>query len=127
MAPNDTRTADTSGITIVLGEGSVTSTLFGINDENLRLVEDAFGVRISARGSELFIRGDESNSRSAGKVLAEQSNLKRVAEGKWVSVTTSVPSNGQTMKTSSLAEPGVADASPEATGANRVAWAAPAR
>ena len=59
-----------------------------------------------------------------GKVLAEQSHLKRVAEGKWVSVTAPAPSPGAapTMKTSSLAEPGVAQTSPEATGANRMAW-----
>jgi phosphate starvation-inducible PhoH-like protein len=75
MASNDMRGTDNGGISIVLGEGSVTSTLFGIHDENLRLIEDAFGVRISARGSELYLRGDESNSRSAGKVLSEMQSL----------------------------------------------------
>ena len=75
MTPNDARTADNSGISISLGEGSVTSTLFGIHDENLRLVEDAFGVRISARGSELHLRGDDPNSRAAGKVLTEMQSL----------------------------------------------------
>jgi phosphate starvation-inducible PhoH-like protein len=75
MASNDMRGTDNGGISIALGEGSVTSTLFGIHDEHLRLVEDAFGVRISARGSELFLRGDETNARSAGKVLSEMQSL----------------------------------------------------
>ncbi|MFA6956584.1 MAG: PhoH family protein [Thermoanaerobaculia bacterium] len=75
MASNDMRVTENGGISIALGEGSVTSTLFGIHDENLRLVEDAFGVRISARGSELFLRGDEPNSRAAGKVLSEMQAL----------------------------------------------------
>jgi len=75
MGTNDSRAAENGGISIALGEGSVTNTLFGIHDENLRLVEDAFGVRISARGSELFLRGDALNSQAAGKVLTEMQSL----------------------------------------------------
>lgn len=64
-----------------------------------------------------------------GKVLAEQSNLKRVAEGKWVSVTASMPApgGGPMMKPSSLTVPSIPDALPESTGANRLAWATPPR
>ena len=75
MGSNDTRVTDNGGLSIALAEGSVTNTLFGIHDENLRLVEDAFGVRISARGSELFLRGDEPNSQAAGKILTEMQTL----------------------------------------------------
>ena len=75
MGSNESRTAENGGISIALGEGAVTSTLLGVQDENLRLIEDAFGVRVSARGSELFIRGDEINSRAAGKVLTEMQTL----------------------------------------------------
>ncbi len=75
MTLNDSRTAENGGMSIMLSEGSVTSTLFGIHDENLRLVEDAFGVRISARGSELYLRGDQPNSQAAGKVLTEMQSL----------------------------------------------------
>jgi hypothetical protein len=65
-----------------------------------------------------------------GKVLAEQSNLKRVAEGKWVSVTVSLPAPsaaGPMMKTGSLTDPGIQDVSPVTSDANRLAWAAPLR
>lgn len=65
-----------------------------------------------------------------GKVLAEQSNLKRVAEGKWVSVTVSLPAPSAAspmMKTGSLTDPGIQDVSPVVSDANRLAWAAPLR
>jgi len=65
-----------------------------------------------------------------GKVLAEQSNLKRIAEGRWVSVTTPLPSPtaaSPILKTGSLTETGTRDAAPEVTDANRVAWAASPR
>jgi hypothetical protein len=56
-----------------------------------------------------------------GKVLAEQSNLKRVAEGKWVPVTASLTAPGSVLKTSSAPEAVAPDAP------NRVAWVAPLR
>jgi hypothetical protein len=65
-----------------------------------------------------------------GKVLAEQSNLKRVAEGKWVSVTALVPAPSavsSVTKTSSQSEFGVASTRPEGADLNRVAWVAPLR
>ena len=38
-----------------------THTLFGNHDENLRMIEDAFDVRISARGGEIKVQGDADN------------------------------------------------------------------
>ncbi len=51
------------------------TTLFGIHDENLRIIEDAFKVRITARGSEISVQGDEGNVATAEKVLLELQEL----------------------------------------------------
>ncbi|HSN67770.1 MAG TPA: PhoH family protein [Thermoanaerobaculia bacterium] len=51
------------------------TTLFGIHDENLRIIEDAFKVRISARGSEIFVQGDDDKVAAAEKVLLELQEL----------------------------------------------------
>jgi phosphate starvation-inducible PhoH-like protein len=51
------------------------TTLFGIHDENLRIIEDAFKVRITARGSEISVQGDEESVASAEKVLLELQEL----------------------------------------------------
>ena len=61
-------------MSLTLNDSAVT-TLFGIHDENLRLIEDAFHVRISARGSEIFFQGDESNVSTAEKLLQELNEL----------------------------------------------------
>ncbi|MCG3190358.1 MAG: Membrane-bound lytic murein transglycosylase C [Burkholderiaceae bacterium] len=64
----------------------------------------------------------------AGKVLAEQSNLNRVAAGKWVSVTVSLPGNtASPIKTSSTPDEGGAEAQPTSADTKRVAWVAPLR
>lgn len=64
----------------------------------------------------------------AGKVLAEQSNLNRVAAGKWVSVTVSLPGNtASAIKTSSTPDEGAAEAQPTSADTKRVAWVAPMR
>ena len=65
-----------------------------------------------------------------GKVLAEQANLKRVAEGKWVSVTVSLPSGSNaaaTPKNSGLPDFGNVEAPPASADSKRVAWLAPLR
>ncbi|HEY0787101.1 MAG TPA: PhoH family protein [Thermoanaerobaculia bacterium] len=51
------------------------TTLFGVHDENLRIIEDAFKVRITARGSEISVQGDEESVASAEKVLLELQEL----------------------------------------------------
>jgi hypothetical protein len=66
----------------------------------------------------------------AVKVLAEQSHLKRVAEGKWVSVSVTSPSASATpptQKTSGLPDFGSAEALPTPPDSKRVAWIAPQR
>ncbi|HVT45500.1 MAG TPA: PhoH family protein [Thermoanaerobaculia bacterium] len=46
------------------------NTLFGIHDENLRAIEDSLGVKVSSRGSEIFVQGEPDNVASAEKLLA---------------------------------------------------------
>src|SRR5262252_4586226 len=62
------------------------------------------------------------------KVLAEQSNLRRVAEGKWVSVTAVLPSPGTATPSTKTSD---VSALPDDAGAtsstNRVAWVIPLR
>jgi phosphate starvation-inducible protein PhoH and related proteins len=50
-------------------------TLFGNHDENLRAIEDAFDVRISSRGNEIFVAGLPSNRASVEKLLGELQQL----------------------------------------------------
>ncbi len=50
-------------------------TLFGNHDENLRTIEDAFDVKISSRGNEIFVSGDEPNRASVQKLLGELQQL----------------------------------------------------
>jgi phosphate starvation-inducible PhoH-like protein len=49
--------------------------LFGIRDENLRRIEDAFGVRISARGEEVRIQGDPANVATVKHLIQELGRL----------------------------------------------------
>jgi len=52
-----------------------THTLFGNHDENLRLLEDEFGVNISSRGNEIFVNGPEQNVGPVQKLLGELQQL----------------------------------------------------
>jgi len=52
-----------------------THTLFGNHDENLRMIEDAFDVRISARGSEIKVQGDSANVGPVEKLLQQMQAL----------------------------------------------------
>jgi phosphate starvation-inducible PhoH-like protein len=49
--------------------------LFGTHDENLRLLEQAFGVRIHGHGSELTIEGDEAGTTLARRALEQLTAL----------------------------------------------------
>ena len=51
------------------------STLFGIHDENLRLIETSLRVKITARGNEVMIQGDDENVRIAERLLADLQDL----------------------------------------------------
>ena len=50
-------------------------TLFGNHDENLRLLEDAFDVKISSRGNEIFVQGPAGNVPPVEKLLGELQQL----------------------------------------------------
>jgi phosphate starvation-inducible PhoH-like protein len=52
-----------------------THTLFGNHDENLRMLEDAFNVKISSRGNEIFVNGAEKNVAPVQKLLSEMQQL----------------------------------------------------
>ena len=46
-------------------------TLFGTHDENLRLVEETFRVRIKSQGSELLVEGEDRAAAAAGQVFEQ--------------------------------------------------------
>jgi phosphate starvation-inducible PhoH-like protein len=50
-------------------------TLFGNHDENLRMLEDEFKVKISSRGSEIFVQGEAENVAPVEKLLAQMQLL----------------------------------------------------
>ena len=50
-------------------------TLFGIRDENLRRIERAFDVRLTARGSDLQIEGDQAATTQVESLLIQLSDL----------------------------------------------------
>jgi len=52
-----------------------TQTLFGNRDENLRMLEDEFDVKISSRGNEIFVQGPDENVRPVEKLLGEMQDL----------------------------------------------------
>jgi phosphate starvation-inducible PhoH-like protein len=52
-----------------------THTLFGNHDENLRLIEDAFDVKISSRGSEIFVSGTPDHVAPVAKIIGELQSL----------------------------------------------------
>ncbi|HYC60570.1 MAG TPA: PhoH family protein [Thermoanaerobaculia bacterium] len=52
-----------------------THTLFGNHDENLRTIEDAFDVKISSRGNEIFVAGSPANMAAVQKILEELQGL----------------------------------------------------
>src|SRR5688572_22869766 len=50
-------------------------TLFGNHDENLRTIEDAFGVKISSRGNEMTVSGADEKVAPVQKLLGELQRL----------------------------------------------------
>src|SRR6267378_1735723 len=52
-----------------------THTLFGNHDENLRMLEDEFKVKISSRGGEIFVNGTPDNVAPVEKLLAQMQEL----------------------------------------------------
>jgi phosphate starvation-inducible PhoH-like protein len=49
--------------------------LFGNHDENLRMLEDAFDVKISSRGGEVFVQGAADRAAAVEKLLSEMQQL----------------------------------------------------
>jgi phosphate starvation-inducible PhoH-like protein len=52
-----------------------THTLFGNHDEHLRMLEDAFGVKISSRGHEIFVQGAAENVAPVERLLGDMQQL----------------------------------------------------
>jgi phosphate starvation-inducible protein PhoH and related proteins len=52
-----------------------TQALFGYQDENLRMLEDEFDVKISSRGHEIFVQGTAENVAPVEKLLDEMQEL----------------------------------------------------
>ncbi|HEY3054239.1 MAG TPA: PhoH family protein [Thermoanaerobaculia bacterium] len=52
-----------------------THALFGNHDENLRMLEDAFDVKISSRGNEIFVQGKTESVGPVEKLLGELQQL----------------------------------------------------
>src|SRR5437764_1839105 len=52
-----------------------THTLFGNHDENLRMLEDEFDVQISARGNEIFVKGNAASVAPVEKLLGQMQEL----------------------------------------------------
>ncbi len=52
-----------------------THTLFGNHDEHLRMLEDAFGVKISSRGNEIFVQGPAENIAPVERLLGDMQQL----------------------------------------------------
>src|SRR5437763_12224506 len=50
-------------------------TLFGNHDENLRMLEDEFDVKISSRGNEIFVKGETAGVAPVEKLLAQMQEL----------------------------------------------------
>ncbi len=52
-----------------------THTLFGNHDENLRAIEDAFAVKISSRGNEIFVSGADENRGNVQRLIGDLQQL----------------------------------------------------
>ncbi|HSP35062.1 MAG TPA: PhoH family protein [Thermoanaerobaculia bacterium] len=50
-------------------------TLFGSHDENLRMLEETFAVKISSRGNEIFVKGPAENVAPVEKLLTQMQEL----------------------------------------------------
>jgi phosphate starvation-inducible protein PhoH and related proteins len=59
---------------VTLSEDNVTAVL-GVQDENVRVIEDAFNVRISARGNEIFVQGDTEQVATVERLIREMHEL----------------------------------------------------
>ena len=68
--PEEARAIRPGSIPLTLPEAGL-SALFGVQDENLRILEDAFGVEISARGREVSLTGEPAAAALAARLLSQ--------------------------------------------------------
>src|SRR5207245_9552903 len=54
---------------VKLQEGIDTSNLFGSRDVHLKMIEDAFGIRVSARGEEVLLEGPIEGVRGGERLI----------------------------------------------------------
>jgi len=66
--------AEKTSIDLTLDEQQ-SHTLFGNHDENLRTIEDAFEVKISSRGNEIFVSGKPQSTAAVQKLFGELQQL----------------------------------------------------
>lgn len=71
---SDSQVRAAPGLRVDLGEVE-TRVLFGVQDENLRLIEAELGVQVAARDQEVFLEGSEAAVRSAAKILVELARM----------------------------------------------------
>jgi phosphate starvation-inducible protein PhoH len=64
---------------VKLQEGIDTSNLFGSRDVHLKMIEDAFGIRVSARGEEVLLEGPTEGVRGGERLIGGLTSL--VKEG----------------------------------------------
>jgi len=74
MRREETRKIRPDAIPLTLPESGL-GALFGVHDENLRLLEEAFGVTISARGAEVSVSGEPESAALAARLLSEFGKL----------------------------------------------------
>jgi len=60
----------TKTMNLILSEAG-SATLFGVHDENLKMIESALDVEISARGNEVFLEGSDQSVAIARKLLSQ--------------------------------------------------------
>ena len=74
-APDKGDTLTTSIRKIKLREGTNTAALFGSHDRHLKMLEEAFGVRMAARGDEVVLDGQPDAVSKAERALTELAAL----------------------------------------------------
>jgi phosphate starvation-inducible PhoH-like protein len=60
---------------VKLKEGIDTSSLFGSHDAHLKMIEEALGIRVSARGEEVLLNGPADAVRNGERLLGGLTNL----------------------------------------------------
>ena len=60
---------------VKLKEGTDTASLFGSHDAHLKMIEEALGIRVSARGEEVLLNGPAAAVRNGERLLDGLTNL----------------------------------------------------